>query len=123
MASVTGSQYVFVASQKVNLVFSTDGNASNLPAPLAGAFNLELIQVPSGSTFPNPTGYQGVAILPGGTGQVLQLLAGDYGVIDTSTGDSIIAGTGSQTITGAVGDSITGGSGALVVNALAANEL
>jgi Ca2+-binding RTX toxin-like protein len=111
MASVPGGQYSFFASgENVNVVFSPDGN--NLPAPIAGEFNLEVItdgKVPSGI----PTGYQGVAVLSD-NGQTLTMAYGDYAVrVDRGGPHTIIGGSGNDTIYGGNGpELLIGGSGA-----------
>ncbi len=109
----------FTSSQSVNVGVTPDG--SNPPPPVAGVFNLELVTSPAGTSYPAPPGYQGVAILPGGTGQAVQLLSGDFTVVDMSFGSSITLGSGTQTAVGGKGDTITGGSGKGVISALAGN--
>jgi hypothetical protein len=104
-----GSQYVFsVPGQTVNVISTTSG--SNLPAPISGRFNVELVTSPTGTNYSTPVGFQGVAILPGGGGKNLQLLGGNFAVTDTGSGNSITGGSGAQTIIGAPSDTITGGS-------------
>src|SRR6516164_2247854 len=111
MASVPGGQYSFFANgEDVNVVFTPDG--SNLPPPIAGEFNLEVItdgKVPSGI----PTGYQGVAVLSD-NGQTLDMAYGDYAVQVKSGGPhTIIGGSGNDTIYGGNGpELLIGGSGA-----------
>jgi Ca2+-binding RTX toxin-like protein len=110
MASVPGGQYTFFAAgQPVNVVTTSDG--TNLPPPILGDFNLELITSP---TDPRgmPHGYQGVA-LESADGRTLDLLRGDYGVRIVDGGPhTIIAGTGNDSIQGGSGpDTIFGGSG------------
>ena len=110
-----GDQYVFSApGETVNLVRTNDGN--NLPPAIAGEFNIELVTQPVGTSYPLPSGYQAVALLPGGTGLALQVLTGDLAVNDTGSGDAITLGSGAQTVIGATGDTIVGGSGALSVD-------
>ena len=110
MASIPGGQYTFFATgQPVNVVTTSDG--TNLPPPIPGDFNLELITSPADPPG-MPHGYQGVALESAG-GTTIDLLRGDYGV---SIGDggphTIIAGTGNDTIYGGNGpDTILGGSG------------
>ena len=126
MVASPGSQYIFFApGQKVNIVVTPDGN--NLPLGINGAFNLELVTSP-----PAPSqfgveftrGYQSAVLLPGGTGQVAQMLSGNYGVNDTTGGNAIsMLGNGAQTIIGARGDTITGGSGNDLLNAIAGAQL
>jgi Ca2+-binding RTX toxin-like protein len=103
-------QYVFSApGAAVNLARTLDG--SNPLLPVAGQFNIELITSPNGLGYLTPSGYQGVAVLPGGSGQALQLLGGDYRVADIGNGNSIGLGSGNQTVIGAASDTIAGGSG------------
>jgi hypothetical protein len=62
MASIPGGQYNVLAQggQQVNVVTTSDGN--NLPPPIPGQFNLEVVT--GGSVPPGiPAGYQGVAVL------------------------------------------------------------
>src|SRR5260370_811536 len=104
------NRYAFFTPNKlVNVVATPDG--SSLAAPISGEFNLELVTAPVGTSYPLPSGYQGVAILPGGSGRILQVLSGDMTIVDSGSGDSIILGAGAQTVIGATGDTITGGSG------------
>src|SRR5712691_8123489 len=110
----------FTPNKLVNVAATLDG--SNLPAPITGEFNLELVTAPVGTSYPLPSGYQGVAILPGGSGRILQVLSGDMTIVDSGSGDSIILGAGAQTVIGATGDTITGGSGNSLVNALAGGQ-
>src|ERR1700723_730492 len=122
MASIVGSQYGFFAPQNgaINVVFSVDG--SNLPAAVPSVFNLEYITSPTGVSYTLPTSYQGVAILPGGTGQSLNLLLGNVGVTDNGTSDTITAGPGNNSIVGGQLDTITGGTGNDVIDASAGSE-
>ena len=100
----------FSTAQPINANASSDGN--NLPAPISGRFNLELITNETGSgRYPTASGYQGVAVVSTDA-HTLTLLHGDYGVVDTSGNDRIMAGDGSVSIGGAAGDTITGGTGA-----------
>ena len=69
-------------------------------------FNIVLVTNPSGTSYniPYGQGYQNAWLSPGGTGQSVQLLAGDYGISDTGTNDAItLLSTGAQTINGAHG--------------------
>src|SRR5260370_7102013 len=120
-----GSQYGFFApGLKVNLVTTPDGN--NLPQGISGEFNIELVTAPNGTSFnvAFSKGYQSAALLPGGTGQSVQLLAGNFGVYDTASSDAItLLSNGAQTVVGGKGDTITGGSGNDLINALATMEL
>jgi hypothetical protein len=99
MASIPGGQYnVFAAGgQQVNVVVTPDGQ--NLPPPIAGEFNLEVITdgiVPPGV----PPGYQGVAVLSD-NGQTINMAYGDWAL--QITGDpTVIGGAGSDTIYGGV---------------------
>src|SRR5438876_746304 len=119
MASVPGGQYAFFASsENVNVVLTPNGN--NLPPPIAGEFNLEVITSPTGPSG-IPQGYQGVALLYN-DGKTLDMLYGDYAVRigsgpDTihggNGGDLIVGGSGTDVIFGGRGnDTIEGGSGA-----------
>src|SRR6516165_8985186 len=109
MASIPGGQYNAFAQggQQVNVVTTTDG--SNLPPPIPGLFNLEVITdgiVPSGL----PAGYQGVAVLSD-NGQTINMAFGNFAL--NLTGDpTVIGGTGNDTITsGNAPALIIGGSG------------
>ena len=66
MASITGSQFFATdGGTPVVPAYTTDG--SGLPAPTAGAFNLEVWTGPPGSAPTSPApGYQGLAILSNG---------------------------------------------------------
>src|SRR6267154_1118043 len=110
MASIPGSHYnVFVSNQIVNFGMTTDPN--NVPAPVAGNFNLEVITNASGTgSFSTASGYQGLAIIST-NGSVFTAAHGSYGVQDTGGNDSIFAGDGNVSILGAAGDTITGGTG------------
>src|SRR5258705_8943863 len=109
MASIPGGQYNVLAQggQQVNVVMTSDGN--NLPPPILGQFNLEVI---SGGSVPLgiPDGYQGVAVLSN-NGKTINMAYGDWAL--QVTGDpTVIAGAGHDTIYG--GDAptlIIGGSG------------
>ncbi|HTT81402.1 MAG TPA: hypothetical protein VMF86_17155, partial [Stellaceae bacterium] len=108
MASIPGSQFNFYAAapEAINVVFSPDG--SNLPPPTPGVFNLEVLTQSVSVSGPAP-GYQGVAEVTGDS--TLNMLFGDYGVVDTTGGDTIIAGSGMDTINALVGnDTVTFGS-------------
>src|SRR5579864_8801337 len=113
MQTTPGSQFVFFAQGlTVNVVPTPDGN--NLPQGISGQFNIELVTAPSGTSFnvAFTKGYQSAALMPGGTGQILQLLSGNFGVTDTGTGNTItLLGNGAQTVVGGKSDTITGGSG------------
>ena len=110
MASVPGGQYSFFATgQAVNVVTTPFG--LNVPPPIPGDFNLELItslRDPPGM----PPGYQGVA-LQSTDGKIIDLARGNYGVKVVDGGPhTIIAGTGNDSIQGGSGpDTIFGGSG------------
>src|SRR5205814_5325282 len=92
-----GSQDVFFASgQTIHVVTSTTGN--NLPAPVAGQFNFELIINASGTgSYSTAPGYLGLAIISTDN-STLTLLHGDYGIVDTGGHQLIIAGDGSESI-------------------------
>ena len=110
MASIPGGQYSFFAGgQAVNVVTTPDG--TNLPPPVPGKFNLELITSLSGPSG-IPAGYKGVA-LESADGKTIDLAAGNDGVRVVGSGPhTIIAGTGNDTIYGGSGDNlIYGGSG------------
>ncbi|HTV89390.1 MAG TPA: hypothetical protein VME41_10280 [Stellaceae bacterium] len=114
MASIPGSQFVYGASQPVNLVSNPSGGTATLPPPISGDFNLEVVTVSGVTSI--PSGYAGVAEVandtPSGANSVTMLL-GNYGVSDVESGDTIIAGSGSDTIFGNVaGDDIVFGTGA-----------
>ena len=99
----------FATGQTVDVVTSAGGD--NLPAPIIGQFDLELIINGTGTgSYATASGYQGVAVAST-DGHKLTLLHGDYGVVDSGGNDSIIAGDGSVSIGGAAGDTIIGGSG------------
>ena len=106
MASVPGSHYsIFAGNQVVNFGFTADPN--NVPAPVAGDFNLEVITNASGTgSFATFSGYQGLAVLSN-SGSVFTAEHGDYGVQDTGGNDSIFAGDGNVSILGALGDTLT----------------
>src|SRR5258707_3429725 len=123
MASIPGSHYnVFVSNQIVNFGMTTDPN--NVPAPVAGNFNLEVITNASGTgSFSTASGYQGLAIIST-NGSVFTAAHGSYGVQDTGGNDRIFAGDGNGSIQGAAGDTITGGaSGSQFLDADLGNQL
>jgi hypothetical protein len=100
----------FAPGQALNLVTTTTG--TNLPPAIPGEFNLEQIANGTGSgSYASAPGYQGV-VLVSSDGRTLNLLHGDYGLVDSGGNDSIAAGDGSVSIGGAVGDTLLGGSGA-----------
>src|SRR5208282_1533340 len=110
MASIPGGQYAFFATgQAVNVVTAPYG--LNVPPPIPGDFNLELI-TSSGDPPGLPPGYQGVA-LESPDGRTIDLARGNYGVRVVDGGPhTIIAGTGNDSIQGGSGpDTIFGGSG------------
>jgi hypothetical protein len=121
MASVPGSHYnVFAGNQIVNFGVTTDPN--NVPAAVAGNFNLEVISNASGTgSFSTASGYQGLAVLSA-NGSVLATGHGNYGVQDTGGNDSIVAGDGNVSILGASGDTLTGGTGNYFIDAHVSNE-
>src|ERR1700730_3631301 len=104
MASIPGGQYSFFAGgQAVNVVTTPDG--ANLPSPVSGKFNLELITSLSGPTG-RRAGYKGVA-LESADGKTIDLAAGNYGVRVVGSGPhTIIAGTGNDTIYGWGGENV-----------------
>src|SRR5438067_8923245 len=75
MASIPGSHYdIFAPKQTVNFGVTTDPN--NVPAPVAGAFNLEVVTNGTGTgSFTTAPGYQGLAVLSA-DGHTLTLLHG-----------------------------------------------
>src|SRR3954451_7287514 len=103
MASIPGSHYnIFAGGQAVNFGVTSDPN--NVPAPVPGDFNLEVITNPSGTgSFSTASGYQGLAVLSN-SGSVFTAGHGDYGIQDTGGNDSIFAGDGNVSIFGALGD-------------------
>src|SRR6266404_1651923 len=102
MASIPGGQYSFFATgQAVNVVTTPDG--TNLPPPVLGKFNLELVTSLSGPSG-IPAGYQGVALMSA-DGSTIELAASNYGVRAFGNGaQTIIAGTGNDTIYGGARD-------------------
>jgi Ca2+-binding RTX toxin-like protein len=122
MASIPGSHYdVFAGSQTVNFGVTSDPN--NVPAPVPGDFNLEVVTSASGTdSFTTAPGYQGLAILSA-DGHTLTPLHGDFGVVDAGGSDSIVAGDGNLLIGGAPGDTIIGGTGNQFLDAHRGNQL
>src|SRR5438067_3976719 len=111
MASIPGSHYdIFAPKQTVNFGVTTDPN--NVPAPVAGAFNLEVVTNGTGTgSFTTAPGYQGLAVLSA-DGHTLTLLHGNYGAVDNpGGGDRILFGDGSVSVMGAAGDTLMGGTG------------
>lgn len=116
MASITGSHFIALADESVNIAESSGGH---LPPPIAGAFNLE-VWTGSGPppSLPAP-GYNGLAVL-GGAGQVT-LVSGSYEVQDTAGGnvtDTLTADGDAQTIAGGPGNNdvfIVNGTGDVVI--------
>jgi hypothetical protein len=115
MALIPSSHYnIFAGNQAISFGVTSDPN--NVPAPVSGNFNLEVITNASGTgNFVMASGYQGLAVLST-NGSVLTLLQGAYGIVDTGGNDSIFAGAGSVSILGAAGDTLTGGSGASTIS-------
>ncbi len=114
-----GSKLAFFAGgQTVNLGLTPDGG--NLPAPVAGDFNIEVFTATAGSL---AAGYQAAVLVPGAaaldsnevqsaTGSE-ELLAGSYLVIDRTGEESLqivgnAAGGSSITVVGSLGDTIAG---------------
>ena len=110
----------FVSQGVLNLVLTPDGN--NLPAPVAGAFNLEEITAPIGTNYSLPPGYQGVALVSQGVNQTITLLSGAYGVVGGGSGDSILGGSGNVSIGGAISDTLVGGAGVQFIDGSAGNQ-
>ena len=111
MASIPGSHYdIFAPKQTVNFGVTTDPN--NVPAPVAGAFNLEVVTNGTGTgSFTTAPGYQGLAVLSA-DGHTLTLLHGNYGAVhNPGGGDRILFGDGSVSVMGAAGDTLMGGTG------------
>src|SRR3954447_18200860 len=109
MASIPGGQYNAFAQggQQVNVVLTPDG--SNLPPPIAGEFNLEVI---TGGIIPNglPAGYQGVAVLSD-DGHTINMAYGDW-ALQVNGSATVYGGAGSDTIYGGDGPNMLfGGSG------------
>ena len=91
------AQFAFIAGPPVNLVVTPDGQ--NLPPPISGDFNIELVTSPDPNAYPDetpyplPPGYQGTALILNG-GTTLMLLHGTFGVSDTGGGnDALVLGT------------------------------
>jgi Ca2+-binding RTX toxin-like protein len=121
MASIPGGQYAFFAGgQALNVVTTPDG--MNLPPPVPGKFNLELVTSLSGPSG-IPAGYQGVAF-ESADGKTIDLGAGNYGVRAVGSGaQTIIAGTGNDTIYGGSGDDVIhGGTGVDMLYGDAGND-
>jgi len=99
----------FAPGLPLNLVYTATG--SNLPAPMAGQFNLELFNNGTGTgSIATAPGYQGVALVSS-DGRTISLLHGDYGLVDTGGNNLIVLGDGSGSIGGTTGDTILGGTG------------
>jgi Ca2+-binding RTX toxin-like protein len=117
MASISGSHFVALAAEPVNVVETSNGR--NLPPPIPGDFNLEVWtgSRPPGSPAP---GYNGLAVLgPGGT--AITLVTGSYEIKDSATGggtDTLTANGDAQTIAGGPGNNdvfVVNGTGDAVV--------
>src|SRR5260370_37128674 len=111
MASIPGSRYdVFVnSSQTINFGVTSDPN--NVPPPVGGDFNLEVIVNATGFNqgYATASGYDGLAVLSN-DGHTLTLAHGNFRVVDSGSNDAIFLGDGGETIVGASGDAIYGGS-------------
>jgi len=118
--SPASSPNFFVTQGSLDVV--TTLNGSNLPPPVPGYFNLEVITAPTGTNYSLPSGYQGVALIGGDGGSVITLLSGDFGVVDSTSGVQIVAGPGNQSIGGASSDTIMGGTGNQFIDGTAGNE-
>ncbi|HEY1794517.1 MAG TPA: hypothetical protein VGG57_00220 [Stellaceae bacterium] len=120
MASISGSQFVALAAEPVNVAETSNG--SHLPPPIAGDFNLE-VWTGSGPPPQSPApGYNGLAVLGAG-GTSITLVSGAYEIQDLATGgatDTLTADGDAQTIAGGpgnndvfivngTGDQVTGG--------------
>jgi Ca2+-binding RTX toxin-like protein len=116
-SSSTGFPYGFFlpSSGPLNLVYTVNG--SDPPPPV-----FEVITSPGDTSYLLPAGYQGMALLPGGTGSQLDVMSGNIGVIDTGSSNTIVLGTENDTIGGARGDTITGGTGADFIDGTAGNQ-
>jgi hypothetical protein len=110
MASIPGSQYdVFAGGQTINFGVTTDPN--NVPPPVGGDFNLEVVVNATGTgSYNTASGYQGLAILST-DGHTLTLLHGNYQVTDDGTNgggnDHIYLGDGAESIIGANGGGLS----------------
>ena len=128
MASVPGSKLAFFEAGQpgsiVNLGLTTSG--SNLPTPVAGDFNIDVlpqpqvrwrpgIRPPSSSRAPQQLPATTTRFLPGRAPRPSRLLDGSYVVIDRTGGEAIqivgaAAGGSAITVIGSNGDTITGSS-------------
>jgi Ca2+-binding RTX toxin-like protein len=113
-------QYIFsdggFLAQPINGVTTSDG--SNLPPPVGGDFNIELVTNPARTSYSLPAGYQVGATFPGGTGKQIDLVAGDVMLNDAGQGDVVVLGTGNDTVGAGTADTIYGGSGTQVIAGL-----
>src|SRR5271170_5065428 len=82
----------------LNLVYTDNGG--NPPPPVPGYYNFEVVTAPGNASYSLPVGYQGVALLQGGSGSELDVLSGNIGVIDTGSSHTITLGTGNVTVGG-----------------------
>ncbi|HVH82577.1 MAG TPA: NF038122 family metalloprotease, partial [Stellaceae bacterium] len=110
----------FFGAGALNPVYTPSG--TNLPAAIAGHFNLEIVTAASGTNYPLPSGYQGVALLNTGPAPSINLVSGSLGMVDNVGGYSILAGSGGDSIGGAHGDTITGGTGNDFIDGSAGKE-
>src|SRR5216684_1090565 len=134
MASPTGGQFIFGPPSGFSAVTLGLNNGSTIsPAPVSGNFNIEVFTAAGVTALPTlDSGFQAGVIDPGGTfagpgfltGNTLTLFTGNYALTDSvvsgvgQTPDTIILGSGNQTVFGAPGDTLQGGSGTQVLNAL-----
>src|SRR5260221_12083194 len=132
MASPPGGQYVFLppSTGAVNVVLTPDG--SNLPAPVAGAVNIEVFTSAAGSL---GTGYQGSVLAPGATfsgpdpynsgsttpglvlGPSLEVLSGNFSGKDVGGGGTITFGSMPVTGSGGAGGTMNLGAGSSALGA------
>jgi len=129
MASVSGSQLVFQAGghQNVNLILNDGKTVTG--STVAGAVNIEVFTTGLGPTLPGVNGtafIQGAmqlskdAVQAGSLNATEQLGSGSFSVTDDTSkhsasqhqapqGETIMLGTGAQTVIGSSGDTLIGG--------------